>query len=515
MPIRVLFNHMCVTPARPAQPPQAATVPPTASPHPFQLRRGNILTYPQPIPHLKILMASATAAQQRPALRVASRRAQLLLQRTRGGAKQQQPGGGSSPFVPPAKKPEEAPWPDSVRYPFYALLAASAPFAAGQALALSPRLRDSVLGDDCRDEDDDDDYKGRVLSWVRRTWGREEYVPPVDLLTSLVHATPGHRKSWQEDDYSSLLQMFGLYHHRGDDVVVLLPAPSSLDNEPPHRIRREQAALSRTLSDPSGVRAKLTLLPSRVASASSGAIPHDDDDIDATAAYETERSFPGNVSASALRRSCPGSDARFLVQELLAGGRGEGGGTNNYERIRTRGWNEECRWAVTFPDDDGDDDGGGDPEEGGDDDGSRGRNASASPSSWSDGASSTSSLAAAAAAAAMAAALHLRRNTAIRSSWTHFPDAAVVAAPLASSLGSVAASSASVSSSSSAAGGNAPSYDAKSLLVQGLEYRISALESELRDPSCMRDRDDMREELASARREMRSLKPWWKRGWGW
>jgi hypothetical protein len=201
----------------------------------------------------------------------------------------------------------------------------------------------------------------------------------------------------------------------------------------------------------------------------------------------------------------------------LAGGRGEGGGTNNYERIRTRGWNEECRWAVTFldDDDDGDDDGGGDPEEGGDDDGSRERNASASPSSWSDGASSTSSLAAAAAAAAMAAALHLRRNTAIRSSWTHFPDAAVVAAPLASSLGSVGASSASVSSSSSPGGGNAPSYDAKSLLVQGLEYRISALECELRDPSCMRDRDDMREELASARRELRSLKPWWKRSWGW
>ena len=459
----------------------------------------------------EIFMASAMAAQQRPAMRIASRRALLLLQKTRGGAKQPQP------LVPP-KKPEEAPWPDSVRYPFYAFLAASAPFAAGQALALSPRLRNSVLGDDCGDEDDDDDYKGRVLSWVRRTWGREEYVPPVDLIPSLVHATPGHRNSWQEDDYSSLLEMFGLYRHRGDDVVVLPPAPSSLDGEPPHRIRREQAALSRTLSDPSGVRAKLTLLPSRVtaASSSSGAILYDDDDddIDATAAYETERSFPGDVSVSALRRSCPGSDARFLVQELSAGGRGEeGGGTNNYERIRTGGWNEECRWAVTFPDD-GDDDGGGDPEGGGDDDdGSRERNASASsPSSWNDGASSTSSLAA---AAAMAAALHLRRNTAIRSSWTHFPDAAVVAAPLASSLGSVAASSASVSSSSSPGGGNAPSYDAKSLLVQGLEYRISALESELRDPACMRDRDDMHEELASARRELRSLKPWWKRGWGW
>ena len=122
-----------------------------------------------------------------------------------------------------------------------------------------------------------------------------------------------------------------------------------------------------------------------------------------------------------------------------------------------------------------------------------------------DGASSSSSVAAA------AAALSLRRSTAIHSSWTHFPDAAVVAAPLASSLGSAAAPG---SVASSSAGGNSPSYDSQSLLVQGLEYRISALEGELRDPSNMRDRDDMREELTSARRELRSLRPWWRRGWG-
>ena len=53
-----------------------------------------------------------------------------------------------------------------------------------------------------------------------------------------------------------------------------------------------------------------------------------------------------------------------------------------------------------------------------------------------------------------------------------------------------------------------------SLRVQRLQYQIATLENDLRDSSSMRDRDDMAEELRLAKRELRSLKPWYKRFWG-
>ena len=53
-----------------------------------------------------------------------------------------------------------------------------------------------------------------------------------------------------------------------------------------------------------------------------------------------------------------------------------------------------------------------------------------------------------------------------------------------------------------------------SLQVQRLQYQIATLENDLRDSSSMRDRDDMAEELRLAKRELRSLKPWYKRFWG-
>ena len=53
-----------------------------------------------------------------------------------------------------------------------------------------------------------------------------------------------------------------------------------------------------------------------------------------------------------------------------------------------------------------------------------------------------------------------------------------------------------------------------SLRVQRLQYQIATLENDLKDSSSMRDRDDMAEELRLAKRELRSLKPWYKRFWG-
>ena len=108
------------------------------------------------------------------------------------------------------------------------------------------------------------------------------------------------------------------------------------------------------------------------------------------------------------------------------------------------------------------------------------------------------------------ASRELRHLTAINSSWTYFPDSAMnnsVTSPTA--MGSAA-----VSSSPSAPSSVTVTTNDNSLQVQRLQYQIATLENDLRDSSSMRDRDDMAEELRLAKRELRSLKPWYKRFWG-
>jgi hypothetical protein len=49
------------------------------------------------------------------------------------------------------------------------------------------------------------------------------------------------------------------------------------------------------------------------------------------------------------------------------------------------------------------------------------------------------------------------------------------------------------------------------LRIQQLQHQITTLKQELNDPNSFRDRDGMYEELKQAKRELRSLKPWWRK----
>ena len=102
----------------------------------------------------------------------------------------------------------------------------------------------------------------------------------------------------------------------------------------------------------------------------------------------------------------------------------------------------------------------------------------------------------------------LRHFTAIHSSWTFFPESADVPVTPPTAMGSVASGSSSTSTTTAST-----SITTDSIQEQRLKHQITTLENDLKDPSSMRDRDDMYEELRLAKRELRSLKPWYKRLW--
>ena len=361
-----------------------------------------------------------------------------------------------------------------------------------------------MLGDD--DVGDDVEKSGfssrEIISLVRRYWGHEDYVAPIDR-PQLPHAAPGHRNAWQEDNYSSLLEMFGLYaprnqeapdsqaqidnNFRGEGTV-----PMSLDNEPPSTVRNDQNSLSQYLStktNPSGVKACLSLLPCKSnTEVEMGMIDADE----LVAGYETECTLPANTSMETLRALCQGSDAQCLRRDL-AESDADFSSISSSERIRTKSWNEDCRWTVSFADSEDDIDAG---------------DAASQMTVLGDGSffdprqgNDTS--------ASQEASKALRHNTAIHSSWTYFPES-VVNTPTASHLGSTGNAVAASASSSS----NASSPSTESLQIQRLQHQIETLEHELNDPSSLRDRDSMHDELKLAKRELRGLKPWWGRYWG-
>ena len=461
-------------------------------------------------------MTAATTAHQ--PLRIVSRRAQLLLQRHR------EQNGLSTPAAKKTtpKKEDDTPWPKSLRYTFYTLCAVAVPMSIGQAIALSPRLREKLSGDDVEcDTSSSTPTKSSggssglsssrgIISLVRNYWGHEDYLPPVDR-PQLKHTEPGHRKKYQEDNYSSLLQLFGLYttkdeeqsssSHRANGKVEE-EVPLSLDNEPPSYIRNDQKILSQYLStkcNPSGVKTRLTLLPSNYFNADGNLI--DTEDIDNTAGYDTECTLPANITLKTLREHCLGSDAQCVKRDLAEKFDPTFHSKSTTERLRTIHWNEDCRWVVSFADDEEEEDSKEDTyntsEEkmfsisvlGND----TAQDAEMKHSKPTDQASR-----------------ELRHLTAINSSWTYFPDSAMnnsVTSPTA--MGSAA-----VSSSPSAPTSVTVNTTDNSLRVQRLQYQIATLENDLKDSSSMRDRDDMAEELRLAKRELRSLKPWYKRFWG-
>lgn len=460
--------------------------------------------------------AAAMAAANQP-LRVVSRRAQQFLQRYR-----QQQGGKSSQGTnkTSSKKENEAstPWPKSLRYTFYTICAVSVPLSICQMIASSPKIRESMLGDDIEDATLSPSYSGNVttlkgiISLVRNYWGDEDYTAPVDRL-QMKHIIPGYRKLWQEDNYSSLLQLFGLYTPPNNtdtsgDVVSTTTTkeddeegvvPISLENEPPYNIRYDQSILSYYLStkyNPAGVKTRLTLFPCTQNNSDGSSMVVDDANIDDTAGYDTTCILPGNLTMSTLRQYCLGSDAQCIRRDLA-----ESDPTFNFkatsERLRTTCWNKDCHWVVNFPEDDmkGEDSFGNDVDDNNDevanifvlsDDGtsldSQGRNKTSED-----------------------AAKELRHLTSIHASWTYFPESSSnTSSTSPTAMGSAATSSGNVVSAST-------STSADSLQVQRLEHQIATLENELKSSSSMRDRDDMYGELKKAKREMRALKPWYRR----
>ncbi len=417
--------------------------------------------------------------------RIISRRAQALL---KTHAPDRFP---TSPPKPKSSKTDETSWPKGVRYTFYTVCVASVPFSIGTAISLSPKLREWMTGGDAP-VDDGDDASRKLIRVVRQYWGTEDEIPFVDRPAA-GYITPGSRKAWQEDNYSSFLHLIGLdetnsAENLGGEV------PLSLENEPPANVRHDQELLDEFLSpitNPEGVKTRLTLLPCT-----------DDEDVD-NAGYDTECTLPANVSLDTLRQMCKGSDAQY-TRKVLADSWPDFRLVSSNERLRTGSWSKDCRWVISFVDDESESEAT-DKNVGNIDDlvadivvyGDKGAEAMTAGGSTSE--DDNSDL--------------LRKSTSIHSSWSYFPELANGAAPgpASSPLGtSMGASGRSVSAS---ANQQQPSMSISNedLRIQQLQHQITTLKQELNDPNSFRDRDSMYEELKQAKAELRSLKPWWRR----
>lgn len=429
-------------------------------------------------------MASAVSSSS---TRIISRRAQSLLKIHATKTGKSLPSSQAKTTAKSSAQEEQTSWPKSVRYTFYTVCAAAVPFSIGTAISLSPRLRDWILGDAPPPTDDDGDntnssgFSGRkLIEFIRNYWGTEDYVPPIDR-PAVEYLSPGYRKLWQEDNYSSFLHMLGMDNtqqqmQNSDEEKT----PLSLVHEPPARIRHDQDLLDRFLSpvtNPEGVKTRLTLLPCT-----------DDNDVE-NAGYDTECTLPANVSVDTLRQICQGSDAQY-TRKVLADSWPDFRLVSSNERLRTGSWRKDCRWTISFTDpesDDVDDN----------NDVAFGDKQTLHPTmgeseSHVEGNSDS-----------------LRKNTSIHSSWSYFAEldnGAVSSSKPTSPLGASMGGSGSVSTSSKQP--SISSYD--DLRIEQLQHQIATLKQELNDPSSFRDRDDMYAELKQAKRELRSLKPWWR-----
>lgn len=436
--------------------------------------------------------------------RIISRRAQALL---KTHAPNRFP--TSSP-KPKSSKADETSWPKGVRYTFYTVCVASVPFSIGTAISLSPKLREWMTGDGApATEDDASSSSGlsgkKLIRVVRQYWGTEDEIPFVDRPAA-GYITPGSRKAWQEDNYSSFLHLIGLDNETINDTEKNLggeEVPLSLENEPPANIRHGQELLDKFLSpitNPEGVKTRLTLLPCT-----------DDEDVD-NAGYDTECTLPANVSLDTLRQMCKGSDAQY-TRKVLADSWPDFRLVSSNERLRTGSWSKDCRWVVSFVDDD----------------------ESESEATDKSGGNNIDDLVAdvvvygdKGADVVMAAAGGslsqeddnsevLRKSTSIHSSWSYFPElangTAAPTGPASSPLGTSMGAGGRSASSASSATQQQPSMSISNddLRIQQLQHQITTLKQELNDPNSFRDRDSMYEELNQAKRELRSLKPWWRR----
>ena len=409
------------------------------------------------------------------AARIVSRRAQQMLRSSQPGASKRKP-----------PKADDTPWPQSIRYAFYTVCVASVPFTIGQAVAMSPRLRESMSGDAESEEFDDDGHQStatRIISLVRKYWGHHDYLAPVDS-PKLPHTIPGHRNSWEEDNYTALLHLLGLDNSDSAPQEEHHDVPMSLDNEPPYSVRKDQANLQEflaTKSNPDGVKVKLSLVPL-----------DNDGGFETSAGYETECTLPASLSMNALREICQGSDAQSLRSELAATDPSFHF-VSTSERIRTTSWNKNCRWIVSFPTDD--------------EDGDNTFSTDVAAITLHGGGSNKSEEL----SRSEIASKGLRHNTSIHSAWTHFSEASMSSSAVASSMGTTTnigeADSPPVLNTSV----QSSSTTADALRMEALKHTISSLEAELKDPNSLRDRDGMYEEMRAAKSELRKLRPWWRR----
>ncbi|KAL3803892.1 hypothetical protein HJC23_004054 [Cyclotella cryptica] len=416
-------------------------------------------------------MPSTTASTVN--FRIVSRRAQALMQKHIVAEK-------TPASAPPSKRNAndhntEAPWPASIRYTFYSACAAAVPFAIGSAIAMSPRLRDSLA-----DDTDSESPTNKIVHLVRQYWGSYDYLAPVDRPTTN-HVAPGLRLQWQEDNWSSFLAALGLNKSRdkGSAIDVLNPnarIPISLENEPPANIRYEQSLLSRYLSpeyNPSGVNARLSLIPCGMFG------DHDN------SCRDFDCNLPANASLSSVREVTCVSNSSDAVKKLESLFPGAKCFTSSAQCI---GWDGTYRFAVEFnsvsPAQD-----------------LVGHNSSDFVDSSSDANSETTH------SQSNEASKILLHHTSIHSSWSYFPDVNTF-------TNSEGMSSKVSASKKPSAMPRHSDKDLTSARVEQLKYQISTLEKELKDPSSLRDRDDMYAELKNAKEELKGIAPkWWKQIW--
>ena len=398
-------------------------------------------------------MASSTAA-----VRIISRRAQEIL---RAHASKNGKAPPSQITAKSGKLDQTTSWPKSVRYTFYSVCVAAVPFFIGTAISLSPRLREWIIGDEPPTDDNASGFSGRkLIELVRHYWGTEDFVPPIDR-PAVEHISPGSRKLWQEDNYSSFLHLLGLdTQKQHSDLPALTKkeeVPMSLTNEPSANIRHDQELLEKFLSpvtNPEGVKARLLLLPCT-----------NDNDVE-NAGYDTECTLPANVSVDILRQICKGSDAQY-TRKVLGDGSPDFRLVSSNERLRTGSWSKDCRWTISFTDLESEED-----------------NSEKVVDHAIDIPSEDNSDL-------------LRKNTSIHSSWSYFQGlSSGVASNPTPALGS-------------SIGVTTVSHD--DLRIQQLRHQISTLKQALKDPNSLRDRDDMYAELQQAKSELRRLEPWWRR----
>lgn len=385
--------------------------------------------------------------------RIASRRAQSLYEKHLASKR---PPGSTVTKINTADKSADTPWPTPLRYTFYTVCAAAVPFSIGSMIAMSPRIRDSLV--DETDPDDNGMTTNNLVHLVRQYWGDYDYVPPTDRV-EIDNVEPGRRLEWQEDNWSSFLAFLGLYTSKDGQSSVRRQNSEgdsiSLQNEPPANVRDEQTRLARFLSteyNPSGVGVRLSLLQ----------IETFGGDFNTNTTHEFEFRLPAHVSLSPLRNVLDISGASDAVQKLNDLFPGMDILQSDDPGID---WNGSYRCVLDFLSNRGDESD------------EKGSNDLLGDTSSNDSESNCTS----SSAVFPDTSKIILSNTSSHSSWAYVPEQ--------TSFGSSNTSPSKLNSSASTSGSaQAGAQNINNARIEHLQYQISVLNQELKDPSSLRDR---------------------------